>query len=70
MNRLPLNSGKIEDAGEFQWIHRPTVLIDLLHSQQLYVQLKSWTTNLKELLIGLGMQHFNQRCISNYCIFR
>ena len=23
-NRLPKNSGKIEDAGEFQWVHKPT----------------------------------------------
>jgi hypothetical protein len=54
MNRLPKNSGKIEDAGEYQWVHRPTWEIDLTHSQQLFLQLKSWIDNLKELLNRLS----------------
>lgn len=54
MNRLPKNSGKIEDAGEFQWIHRPTVEIDRSHSQQLFVQLQSWNNNLKDLITRLA----------------
>lgn len=55
MNRLPKNSGKIEDAGEYQWIHKPTVEIDRSHSQQLFVQLQSWNENLKDLVTRLGM---------------
>ena len=54
MNRLPLNSGKIEDAGDYQWIHRPTVMIDLQHMQQLYVQLQSWNVNLDDLVLRLS----------------
>ena len=54
MNRLPKNSGKLEDAGEYQWIHRPTVEIDRLHSQQLFVHLIKWNENLKELITRLG----------------
>lgn len=54
MNRLPKNSGKIEDAGEYQWIHRPTVDIDLSHSLQLFHHLSSWITNLKELMVRLS----------------
>lgn len=54
MNRLPMNSGKIEDAGEYQWIHKPTVDIDRSHSQQLQIRLSSWTENLKDLMTRLG----------------
>ena len=54
MNRLPLNSGKIEDAGEYQWIHKPTVSIDLAHTQQLFLQLKSWIFNVDDLITRLS----------------
>lgn len=54
MNRLPINSGKLEDAGEYQWIHKPTCEIDLAHSRPLFHQLESWNTNLKELLSRLS----------------
>lgn len=54
MNRLPMNSGKLEDAGNYQWIHKPTVSLDLAHSQQLFVQLKSWNTNLIDLMKRLS----------------
>lgn len=54
MNRLPINSGKLEDAGEYQWIHKPTCEIDLTHSRQLLHQLQSWNENLKELLARLS----------------
>ena len=54
MNRLPKNSGKFKDAGEYQWIHRPTWEIDLAHSQQLFLQLINWIKNLKELINRLS----------------
>lgn len=54
MNRLPINSGKLEDAGEYQWIHKPTCEIDLTHSRQLLHQLQSWNENLTELLARLS----------------
>ena len=54
MNRLPKNSGKLKDAGEYQWIHRPTWEIDLAHSQQLFLQLINWIKNLKELINRLS----------------
>lgn len=53
-NRLPKNSGKFKDAGEYQWIHRPTWEIDLAHSQQLFLQLINWIKNLKELINRLS----------------
>lgn len=69
MNRLPKNSGKVEDAGEYQWVHKPTVEIDMGHIQPLFLQLQKWVENLKELLFRLGKYKFYSEIISKLFSF-